>query len=55
MLGGVLVVGDAVLDPLRGRIPEIDQERHHREDKHAEDLLEILDKLYRQDSRWSNV
>ena len=41
MLGGVLVVGDAVLHTLGGRIPEIDQERHHREDKHAEDLLEI--------------
>ena len=41
LLGGVLVVGDAVLDPLGGRIPEINQERHHREDKHAEDLLEI--------------
>ena len=41
LLGGVLVVGDAVLHTLGGRIPEIDQERHHREDKHAEDLLEI--------------
>lgn len=41
LLGGVLVVGDTVLHPLGGRIPEIDQERHHREDKHAEDLLEI--------------
>ena len=41
LLGGVLVVGDAVLDPLGGRIPEINQERYHRKDKHAEDLLEI--------------
>ena len=38
MLAGVLVVGDAVLDTLSGRIPEINQQRNHREDKHAEDL-----------------
>ena len=38
LLGGVLVVGDAVLHSLGRRIPEIDQERHHRENKHAENL-----------------
>ena len=38
MLAGVLVVGDAVLNTLGGRIPEINQERNHREDEHAEDL-----------------
>ena len=38
LLAGVLVVGDAVLHSLGRRIPEIDQERHHRENKHAENL-----------------
>ena len=44
MLAGVLVVGDAVLDTLSGRIPEINQQRNHREDKHAEDLKRKYDK-----------